>query len=236
MYGGRDPFASPLSAKLQLGTRNRRYGAALETETTFAITQQDVGFEINLMSIQDFVAIPLGKYVQNNLEFGKRLKRPPLVFGVNYFPRGKDGKFVNGVTDKHVWVKWMELRVHGEAGCIATRRMHPAFKDLQRLFKETIEKEYTLADYRKQFHHSSQGKLDKLGRVEASTTQNDAPKPCSKSSTHSANACSRTEKIRRLHLPRVLSPHGNHRIEPPGRPAHCKRSRASQSSEARLVN
>ena len=47
------------------------------------------------MSIQDFVAVSLGKYVQNNLDFGKKLKNPPLVFGVNYFLRDKEGSFVN---------------------------------------------------------------------------------------------------------------------------------------------
>ena len=76
-------------------------------------------------SIQDFVAIPLGKYIANNLEFGRRLKKPPLVFGVNYFLRDKAGKFVNAVRDKAVWVKWMELRVHGEAGAARVNRRIP---------------------------------------------------------------------------------------------------------------
>jgi phosphoenolpyruvate carboxykinase (GTP) len=178
MYGGRDPFAyGPCQQSYNWEHGIVAYGAALETETTFAITQQDVGFEINLMSIQDFVAIPLGKYVQNNLEFGKRLKRPPLVFGVNYFLRGEDGQFVNGVTDKHVWVKWMELRVHNEAECIATPTgCIPMFEDLQRLFKETLKKDYTPADYRKQFTLRVKANLDKLDRVETFHRANDAPK------------------------------------------------------------
>ena len=46
------------------------YGASLETETTFAIIGKEGVPEINLMSIQDFVAIPLGKYIRNNLDFG----------------------------------------------------------------------------------------------------------------------------------------------------------------------
>jgi hypothetical protein len=81
------------------------YGAALETEMTFAIIGKEGVPEINLMSIQDFISIPLGKYIRNNLELGKNLKKPPLVFGVNYFLRYKKGKFLNAVRDKHVWVK-----------------------------------------------------------------------------------------------------------------------------------
>ncbi|MBU4186197.1 MAG: phosphoenolpyruvate carboxykinase (GTP), partial [Proteobacteria bacterium] len=34
----------------------------------------------------------------------------PVIFHVNYFLRGKDGKFLNGIKDKHVWLKWMEMR------------------------------------------------------------------------------------------------------------------------------
>lgn len=168
MYGGRDAKAYvPCQQSYNWEHGIVAYGAALETETTFAIVGKEGIPEINLMSIQDFVAVPLGKYVQNNLDFGKRIKKPPLVFGVNYFLRDGNGKFVNGVRDKHVWVKWMELRVHGEAGCVETPTgCIPLFEDLQRLFKEMREKEYTRADYVNQFTIRVQENLEKIDRVE----------------------------------------------------------------------
>jgi phosphoenolpyruvate carboxykinase (GTP) len=179
MYGGRDAMASvPCQQSFDWEHGIITYGASLETETTFAIIGKEGVPEINLMSIQDFVAIPLGKYIQNNLEFGKKLKRPPLVFGVNYFLRDKDGKFVNGVRDKHVWVKWMELRVHGEADCVpAPTGYIPLFEDLKKLFKDVLKKDYTQQDYIIQFTIRLRENLAKLERVEKFHRQNviDAP-------------------------------------------------------------
>jgi phosphoenolpyruvate carboxykinase (GTP) len=168
MYGGRDAKAYvPAQQGFDWAHGIIAYGASLETETTFAIIGKEGVPEINLMSIQDFVAIPLGKYVRNNLEFGKGLKRPPLVFGVNYFLRDKDGKFVNGVRDKHVWVKWMELRVHGDADAIrGPTGWLPRYEDLARLFRQVLSKEYAREDYVKQFTIRVPENLAKLDRVE----------------------------------------------------------------------
>ncbi len=179
MYGGRDAKASvPCQQGFDWEHGIITYGASLETETTFAIIGKEGVPEINLMSIQDFVAIPLGKYIRNNLEFGKKLKRPPLVFGVNYFLRDKDGKFVNGVQDKHVWIKWMELRVHGEAGCIQTPTGYiPCYEDLKKLFKETLKKDYPQDDYVRQFTIRIVENLAKLERVEKFHHQNVADAP-----------------------------------------------------------
>ena len=168
MYGGRDAKASvPCQQSFSWEHGIISYGASLETETTFAIIGKEGVPEINLMSIQDFVAIPLGKYIQNNLEFGKKLTKPPQVFGVNYFLRDQQGKFVNGIRDKHVWIKWMERRVHGEVGCLqGPTGLIPYFEDLQQLFKEVLDKEYTPEDYARQFTLRVKENLAKLDRVE----------------------------------------------------------------------
>ena len=168
MYGGRDPRASvPVQQGFDWAHGIVLYGASLETETTFAIIGAEGVMEINLMSIQDFLAIPLGKYIKNNVDFAKGLKKPPLVFGVNYFLRDKQDKFVNGVRDKHVWVKWMELRVHDDVDAIAcpTGRI-PLYEDLVPLFKKVLKKDYTKEDYIKQFTIRVPENLAKIDRVE----------------------------------------------------------------------
>lgn len=179
MYGGRDAHAYvPTQQSFDWAHGIVAYGASLETETTFAIIGKEGVPEINVMSIQDFVAIPLGKYIMNNLDFGQKLKTPPLVFGVNYFLRGQDGKFVNGVRDKHVWVKWMELRVHGEVKALRTPTgLIPKYDDLKRLFREVLQKEYTTEDYVKQFTIRIPENLAKMNRVEEfyRTEVNDTP-------------------------------------------------------------
>ena len=171
MYGGRDALAYvPCQQGFDWDHGIVCYGASLETETTFATTGAEGVPEINLMSIQDFVAISLGKYIQNNLMFGHKLDKPPLVFGVNYFLRRKEAGeykgFVNGIRDKHVWVKWMELRVHGEAGAVkAPTGYIPCFKDLEHLFKKVLGKTYTMKDYVEQFTVRIPENLAKLERV-----------------------------------------------------------------------
>jgi len=169
MYGGRDAKAYvPCQQGFDWQHGIVAYGASLETETTFATTGKEGVPEINLMSIQDFVAIPLGRYVRNNLDFGKKLTDAPRVFGVNYFLRDADGKFVNGIRDKHVWIKWMEQRIHGEVGCLRTPTgLIPYFEDLQRLFQEVLGKDYSPEDYRQQFTLRVRENLAKMDRVEA---------------------------------------------------------------------
>jgi len=168
MYGGRDAKASvPVQQSFDWAHGIVLYGASLETETTFAIIGKEGVMEINLMSIQDFLAIPMGKYVQNNIDFAQGLKRPPLVFGVNYFLRDMEGKFVNEIQDKHVWIKWMELRIHGDVDAISCPTGQiPRYDDLVKLFKQVRSKTYTKDDYVKQFTIRVPENIAKIERVE----------------------------------------------------------------------
>jgi len=168
MYGGRDAKSYiPVQQSFDWDHGIIAYGASLETETTFATIGTEGVPEINLMSIQDFVAISLGKYVKNNLDFGKKLSSPPLVFGVNYFLRDKEGKFVNAVRDKHVWAKWMELRVHGEVGALkGPTGWIPKYEDIKPLFQQVLGKDYSHEDYLAQFTIRVPENLAKMDRVE----------------------------------------------------------------------
>jgi phosphoenolpyruvate carboxykinase (GTP) len=167
MYGGRDSRAYvPVQQSFDWVHGIVAYGASLESETTFATIGEEGVPEINMMSIQDFISIPLGKNVRNNLEFGKKLANPPVIFGVNYFLKDKQGNYLNDPQDKHVWVKWMELRVHGEVEAIKTPTGYiPEYEDLRKLFKQVLDKEYTHEDYVKQFSIRVDENIAKIKRV-----------------------------------------------------------------------
>ena len=167
MYGGRDAKAYvPVQQSFDWQHGIVAYGASLETETTFATVGKEGVPEINMMSIQDFISIPLGKNVRNNLDFGKKLENPPLIFGVNYFLKDKEGNYLNDPSDKHVWVKWMELRVHGEVDVIETPTgCIPKYEDLRKLFKQVRGKDYSKEDYVKQFSIRVQENMAKIKRV-----------------------------------------------------------------------
>ncbi|MGB9913993.1 MAG: phosphoenolpyruvate carboxykinase (GTP) [Candidatus Bathyarchaeales archaeon] len=180
MYGGRDSKAYvPVQQSFSWEHGIIAYGASLETETTYAILGQEGVPEINMMSIQDFISIPLGQNIRNNLEFGRKLKKAPIIFGVNYFLRDKDnGKYLNAPQDKHVWIKWMELRVHGEAGAIrAPTGFIPKYDDLRRLFKKVLDKDYAKEDYVKQFTIRVPENLAKIERVQRFYQENVSDTP-----------------------------------------------------------
>jgi phosphoenolpyruvate carboxykinase (GTP) len=169
MYGGRDAKAYvPVQQSFSWEHGIIAYGASLETETTFATVGKEGVPEINMMSIQDFISIPLGRNVHNNLKFGRKLKKQPLIFGVNYFLKEVgNGKYVNGVQDKHVWIKWMELRVHNEVSALTTPTGYiPKFEDLHKLFKQVLNKNYAKEDYVKQFTIRVPENLAKIERVQ----------------------------------------------------------------------
>ena len=168
MYGGRDAKAYvPVQQSFSWEHGIIAYGASLESETTFATVGKEGVPEINMMSIQDFISIPLGKNVHNNLDFGRKLKKQPIIFGVNYFLKEvANGKYLNGVQDKHVWVKWMELRVHNEVEALTTPTGHiPKYEDLCKLFKQVLGKNYAKEDYIKQFTIRVPENLAKIERV-----------------------------------------------------------------------
>ncbi len=168
IYGGRDSDTCvPVQQGLDWAHGIVTYGASLESETTAATLGATGVRTFNLMSNLDFLAIPLGKYIQNNLDFAKNLPRPPAVFGVNYFQKDANGHFLTDRLDKAVWVKWMERRVHGELQALqAPTGWIPRYEDLVPLFGEVLHKDYSREAYVQQFTIRIRENLAKLDRVE----------------------------------------------------------------------
>ncbi len=153
VYGGRDSSAwMPVRQAFAWEHGIVTIGAFLESETTAATLGKEGVPEFNPMSNLDFLSVPIGRYVQMNLDFGEKLSRPPVIFGVNYFLKDSEGEWLNAKTDKAIWLKWMERRVHGDVGAIETPVGYiPKYEDLRLLFKEVQGKDYTEEDYVTQF-------------------------------------------------------------------------------------
>ena len=168
IYGGRDSdTAVPVRQALDWTHGSLLIGASLESETTAMILGQEGVRVFQPMSNLDFVSVPLGKYLQNHLDFAEKLDRPLDVFGTNYFIKNAEGKYLNSMSDKRVWAKWMELRVHGDVEAIDTPTGRiPLFTDLKRLFADVLGRDYTEADYVEQFTLRIPEGLAKLDRIE----------------------------------------------------------------------
>jgi phosphoenolpyruvate carboxykinase (GTP) len=168
VYGGRDSDTwVPVEESFDWTHGIITKGASLESETTAAILGQEGVREFSPMSNLDFLSIPVAKYVQINIDFARGLKNPPRIFSVNYFLKDKGGKFLNEKADKKVWYKWMELRVHKGVEAIDTPTGRiPKYKDLKRLFKEVLKKDYKKENYNKQFMVRIPENLAKIKRIE----------------------------------------------------------------------
>jgi phosphoenolpyruvate carboxykinase (GTP) len=168
IYGGRDSDTLvPVEQAFSWAEGIIIKGASLESETTSATLGKEGVRTFNLMSNLDFLSIPLGRYIQNNLDFAKGIEDPPLIFSVNYFLKDKDGKYLNSMADKLIWILWAELRVNDDVEAIETPTgLIPKYEDLQKLFKEHLDAQYTQADYVQQFTFRIPENLAKLDRVE----------------------------------------------------------------------
>ncbi len=167
VYGGRDSDTCvPVEQAFSWAEGIIAKGASLESETTAATLGAEGVRTFNLMSNLDFLAIPLGRYILNNLNFVDGVEKPPAVFSVNYFLK-EDGKYLNGMADKKVWMLWAELRANGDVEAIQTPTgFIPKYEDLAKLFKDNLGVEYTQADYVKQFTIRIPQLLAKYDRIE----------------------------------------------------------------------
>ncbi len=167
IYGGRDSDTwVPVNEAIDWKQGIVLYGASIESETTAATLGSEGLRMFNPMSNLDFLSIPIGRYIKDNLNFGKKLKKKPKIFSVNYFLKDKEGKWLNHKNDKHVWLKWMELRVHNDVKAIKTPiGLLPKYGNLKKLFKEVLEKDYSKEDYEKQFVIRIPENLAKIERI-----------------------------------------------------------------------
>lgn len=167
IYGGRDSDTSvPVAQSFDWNHGILTQAAAIESETTAATLGQEGVRKFNLMANLDFLSIPIGRYIQNNIDIVSEIDAPPLIFHVNYFLKDKDGDFLNGIKDKHVWIKWMERRVNGAVDAVETPVGYiPKFKDLKELFKAVLGRDYAEKDYELQFMIRIPELLDKIERI-----------------------------------------------------------------------
>lgn len=167
IYGGRDSDTLvPVQEAYNWVHGIISMGASIESETTAATLGKTGIRKFNPMSNLDFLSIPVSKYIDINLEFGESLENPPKIFSVNYFLKDSNGNYLNEKTDKRIWLKWMELRVHEEVKAINVGTgFIPEYEDLKILFKDVLGKDYVQEDYIKQFTLRVPENLSKIDRI-----------------------------------------------------------------------
>jgi phosphoenolpyruvate carboxykinase (GTP) len=167
IYGGRDSDTCvPVVESRNWNHGVIAMGASLESESTAATLGKEGVRKFQPFSNIDFISIPLGRYIENHLRFVDDVKETPRIFGVNYFLKDEDGNYLNGKQDKRVWLKWMDMRIHGEVDALDTPiGFIPRYPDLKSLFLTILDKEYTLKQYKNQFQIRVPELLEKIERI-----------------------------------------------------------------------
>lgn len=165
-YGGRDSDTTIPIVESLTWAHGVFLGATVESETTAATLGARGVRKYNPMANLDFISVPLGTYIENHLKFTKNLEVIPKIYATNYFLKDETGRYLNGKTDKRVWLLWAEGRVYGEYKAIETPiGLIPKYEDLKTLFIRELDKDYTNTEYIQQFSLRVIKYLEKMERM-----------------------------------------------------------------------
>jgi phosphoenolpyruvate carboxykinase (GTP) len=166
IYGGRDSDTCvPVEESFGWEDGIIIKACTVESETT-AATLGKVGVrKPQPMANLDFISYPMGKYIQNNIDFVQGMDNPPKIFATNYFLRDPQGMFCTHKLAKKVWLHWAEQRIHGEVEALDTPTgLIPKYEDLRDLFRQIFDEDYTREGYEYQFTFRCDAWLSKLER------------------------------------------------------------------------
>lgn len=165
IFGGRRAQLVPLVTEMESWRTGVYFGATLASETTAAATGATGVVRRDPMAMLPFCGYNMGDYFQHWLSFENRGLQLPSIYGVNWFRRDSDGRYLwPGYSENMRVLKWIFERVHGKTGgqtqALGTA---PSFEDLEWTGLES----YSVSDF------AELNQLDRIAWAEELTSHRD---------------------------------------------------------------
>jgi phosphoenolpyruvate carboxykinase (GTP) len=121
IFGGRRPSLIPLVFEAKDWAHGVLVGAAMGSETTAAATGAVGVLRRDSMAMKPFCGYNFADYFAHWLSFDTPTAKLPKIFHVNWFRKGKDGKFLwPGFGENLRVLEWILGRCAGTAGALET--------------------------------------------------------------------------------------------------------------------
>ncbi|MDA4119173.1 MAG: phosphoenolpyruvate carboxykinase (GTP) [Thaumarchaeota archaeon] len=121
LFGGRRSGLVPLVCEAFSWEHGVLLGAMMKVETTAAAEGAVGKLREDPMAMRPFCGYNMSDYFQHWLDFSRKSKNLPKIFQVNWFRKGKDGRFLwPGYGENLRVLKWIVGRVNGRAEAVKT--------------------------------------------------------------------------------------------------------------------